>query len=328
MKLIMRIDDVGYTHVHNLASFDAIDNGIATSADLMLDTPGTVEAMEFLRQRPWISVGWHMHFWGSPVLPQEQVKSLLRENGHFRKDVSSAADVNEEEAYAELRAEVIRCVNVLGRAPDYSVFGAKPVSPFGRAMARVLKEFNIPTNFVKERMGEVQFPPEANAPEISFQMPSPKPGEQMPDFAKMALFPDNKVDPRWVDRKIWGTGITSDVFLMTDSVTELYEKYDPLEFYLKDYAGLLKLPEDVTVMTYLHPGFVDYYVYKEGDYGGNAKNFMASRTMDYHCLVSPELAKWVQSHQIELVSTVDALYGTRNYQNHLVAENSPLAICL
>lgn len=108
MKMIMRIDDVGYTHVHNLASFDAIDKGIATSADLMLDTPGTVEAMEFLRERPWISVGWHMHFWGSPVLPAEEVTTLLRENGHFRKDITSAEDVSEVEAYAELRAEILR----------------------------------------------------------------------------------------------------------------------------------------------------------------------------------------------------------------------------
>lgn len=161
---------------------------------------------------------------------------------------------------------------------------------------------------------------------MEFKMPEPKPGANLPDFSKMALFPGSQMDPRWEACKIWGTGITSDVFLMTDSVTALYEQYDPLEFYLKDYAGLLKLPKDVTVMTYLHPGFVDYYVYKEGDYGINAKNFMTSRTMDYHCIVSPELAQWVKDNGVELVSTMDALYGTRHYQNHLKAVNSELAV--
>lgn len=325
MKLIMRIDDVGYTHVHNLASFDAIDRGIATSADLMLDTPGTVEAMEFLRERPWISVGWHMHFWGSPVLPAEEVPSLIRENGHFRKDLFSAVDVCQEEAYAELRSEVLRCVKVLGRAPDYTIFNVLPVSPFGRAMDQVLKEFSIPGNMVRDRMGEVEFPPEANAPNFSFEPPKPKPGEAPPPPSGIAAF-SSGVAPEWEKCKIWGTGITSDIFLLTDSVTELYDRYDPLQFYLKDYAGLLQLPEDVTVMSYLHPGFVDYYVYKEGDHGMNAKNFMASRTMDYHCIVSPQLAQWVKDNRIELVSTVDAMYGTRHYQNHLAALGSPLAI--
>ena len=191
------------------------------------------EAMEFLRERPWISVGWHMHFWGSPVLPAEQVPSLIRENGHFLKDVTSNENVNEEEAYAELWAEIVRCINILGRAPDYTIFGARPGTPFGSALTRILKEFNIPGNFVRERMGEVEFPPEANAPKLEFKPPAPKPGEKMP---KLPAFPGFAVDPKWESRKIWGTGITSDVFLMTDSVTELYNNYDPLDFYLKELA--------------------------------------------------------------------------------------------
>ena len=64
MKLIIRIDDVGYTEVHNLGSWKAIEQGIATSADVMLDTPGTEDALRRLRDYPWISVGWHSHFWG------------------------------------------------------------------------------------------------------------------------------------------------------------------------------------------------------------------------------------------------------------------------
>lgn len=74
-KMIVRADDVGYTHVFNIGTFESIDNGIVTSADVMLESPGTVEALEFLRERPWLSIGWHSHFWFSPVLPVEQVQS-------------------------------------------------------------------------------------------------------------------------------------------------------------------------------------------------------------------------------------------------------------
>ena len=69
MKLIVRIDDIGYTDINNMGSFLAIHEGIATAADVMLDTPGTEDALRRLKECPWISVGWHTHFWGSPVLP-------------------------------------------------------------------------------------------------------------------------------------------------------------------------------------------------------------------------------------------------------------------
>ena len=87
MKLIVRIDDIGYTDINNMGSFLAIHEGIATAADVMLDTPGTEDALRRLKECPWISVGWHTHFWGSPVLPAEQVPSLIQENGHFKPDM-------------------------------------------------------------------------------------------------------------------------------------------------------------------------------------------------------------------------------------------------
>ena len=56
-KLIVRADDFGYTVAHNDGTMEAIDNGIVTSVDLMLDTPGTLDAMERIRAYPWICRG-------------------------------------------------------------------------------------------------------------------------------------------------------------------------------------------------------------------------------------------------------------------------------
>lgn len=39
MKLIVRADDFGYTKTHNDGTMKAIDDGIVTSVDIMLDTP-------------------------------------------------------------------------------------------------------------------------------------------------------------------------------------------------------------------------------------------------------------------------------------------------
>ena len=76
-KLIIRTDDVGYTNVCNIGTFETYDRGFGTSADIMLDTPGTVDALQRLRNYPWISVGWHTHFWGSAISDPARVRSLL-----------------------------------------------------------------------------------------------------------------------------------------------------------------------------------------------------------------------------------------------------------
>ena len=68
MKLVIRADDVGYSAVNDIGAFEALEQGVATAADVMLDAPHAPQALERLRQMPWISVGWHPHFWCSPVL--------------------------------------------------------------------------------------------------------------------------------------------------------------------------------------------------------------------------------------------------------------------
>lgn len=51
MKLVIRADDVGYTNVCNTGAFESIDNGVVTSADVMLDCPGTGDALRRFRLR-------------------------------------------------------------------------------------------------------------------------------------------------------------------------------------------------------------------------------------------------------------------------------------
>ena len=106
-KMIVRADDVGYTIVNNIGAFESIENGVVTSADVMLECPGTIDALERLKDMPWISVGWHPHFWGSPVLPASQVPDLVDERtGHFRVDIRKA-DVPEDQLLSVLREELL-----------------------------------------------------------------------------------------------------------------------------------------------------------------------------------------------------------------------------
>ena len=48
-RLVYRADDIGYTKAFNDGAFKAIEEGIVTSADIMLDTPGTIDALERIK---------------------------------------------------------------------------------------------------------------------------------------------------------------------------------------------------------------------------------------------------------------------------------------
>lgn len=125
-RLVFRVDDIGYTEAYDLGVFKVLDGGIGSSADVMLDSPHTAEALRKLRDYPWLSIGWHRHLWESPVLPPQEVPSLVDEDGRFRwrhRHPERMAEATYEDAYREFEAELKRCHEILGRYPD--VAGAK-----------------------------------------------------------------------------------------------------------------------------------------------------------------------------------------------------------
>ncbi len=292
-KMIIRADDVGYTKIHNLGTWEAIDHGMVTAADVMLESPGTEDALEYLKQRPWISLGWHTHFWCSPVLPVAQVKSLvIPGTNRFRHDIQNADDINEDELYLEMQAQICRCVLIAGRAPDTTNIGQKE-TVFNRVQKRVCDEYGIAYQFArKEGRGAVDKP--------------------LDKWAHLNIFVPSPV-------KAYGA-------LETDSISAQFENYDPVKYYTEDPDHLLDLPDDCIVEQSWHPGYVDFFVYKEGEQSPRAKLFTAIRTQDVAALTSPVLRDWVKAHGIELVNFRDALYGTREYQNHLRCTGSELYI--
>ncbi|MDO4649154.1 MAG: ChbG/HpnK family deacetylase [Eubacteriales bacterium] len=303
-KLIVRADDIGYSDVCNIGSFEAIEKGIVTSADVMFDTPGTVDALHRLKNYPWLSIGWHTHFWGSPILGGERVPSLYdAKRKGFRTDLYTAEDVSYEEALVECRAQMELCVSILGKAPDVGDLMNRVESPFTKALQKVMDEYGIVSDFMGTDLGIPKFLYEA--------------GE------------------KWRSRKIYARGIMEYCRPLkkepltacgwTDSITALQD-YDPIRFYVEDESHLLNTPEDTISMHAWHPGYIDYYVYRHGDYTPAAYVFKDIRTVDVHALCSEKVRQWIRENKIELVNMRDALYGTREYQNHLKAAGSDLAV--
>lgn len=60
--LIVNADDFGYGAAVNRGIVEAIDHGVVTSVGLMVNTPGTADAVALARARPHVSVGLHVNF--------------------------------------------------------------------------------------------------------------------------------------------------------------------------------------------------------------------------------------------------------------------------
>ena len=324
-KMVIRADDVGHSKVCNIGTFEAIDGGMVTSIDIMLDSPGTVDALERLRAYPWLSLGWHMHMWGAPVTDAKRVPSLVEHggefDGRFRMDLARATDVNYDEAVLELRAQLERCARILGKVPDTRGGGDNGTTPWARAVTQVGGEYGLAYNYAGEPETNANYQKKINAAQ--------KAGEAWAAFYPATPRPAVKPDARWASRKMYNAaGTTAYIDLLTDSISSVEKNYDSLKFYTEDRAGILTGPADYVYIQAWHPGYVDYYVYRLGERVARprAQQFVVGRTQDVHTLTSPILKAWIRDNRIELVNQRDGLYGTNEFQNHLRAVGSDLAI--
>lgn len=298
-KLIVRTDDVGYSDVCNIGTFETYTNGYSTHCELMLESPGTLDALKRMKDFPWVSTGWHPHFWGAPVLPVSEVPSLvIPETGRFRHGLMRLSDVNYDEILSEMRAQLDLCVRILGKAPDVGGGPAMMDTPFAKAMEEVTKEYGMVHSYAR----------------------------------KMKVQPDGSiqygdVDPRWEDRKIYiidQAGMVAGDLIGKSFVEQ--QNYDTVAFLLEDRMKLRDLPDGAAIMHGFHPGYVDYYVGHLGDYGPNMSYYTVSRTFDVEGLCSKRLHDWILDNNIELCSLTDALYGKQDYQNHLRSIGSDLCV--
>ncbi|MBQ1827127.1 MAG: ChbG/HpnK family deacetylase [Erysipelotrichaceae bacterium] len=291
MKIVFRADDVGYTHVHNLGTLEAIENGVVSDCECMFDWPDVVEMLQYLSDKPWISVGWHPHMWGHPVLDPSEVPSLVTPDGNFKwKRIDQCEHPVEgvvyEEMVKEFRAQMELCKKYLGRYPDIHYGDDRPGDDKQRAIMQVVKEYGIPYGFMNnERHGMV-----------------------------------SKARPEYEHLNIWGTYEVPQEGLVTlpghkSTLNVLnFLKYDPEKAILD-----LPIEDDKIIVKVLHPGYLDKTVLKE-------QSCNIHRVKDVEVFTSPKVKQWIIDNKVEIVNQYDAIFGTSRYQDHLKEINSPLWI--
>ena len=86
-RLIVRGDDMGFTHACNEASIDAYKNGIMKTVEVMVPTPWYPEAVRLLKETPGLDVGIHLTLtseWDAlKWKPLTKAPSITDENGYF-----------------------------------------------------------------------------------------------------------------------------------------------------------------------------------------------------------------------------------------------------
>jgi hypothetical protein len=166
--LILHADDLGVAHSVDVASFDALDRGVISSASIMMPTPWITEVAEYARAHPNADLGihltltseWQTYRWGT-VESKDRVPSLLDSTGTFPPEVAPVAmRAKPLEVERELRAQVDRAV-ALGIRPTHldSHMGALFATPeLIATYIKVAHDYRLPFLALRGPPGTPQMP--------------------------------------------------------------------------------------------------------------------------------------------------------------------------
>jgi predicted glycoside hydrolase/deacetylase ChbG (UPF0249 family) len=122
-RLIINADDMGYSGEVVRGIIELHRASLITSTSCMTNMPAWHQAAAYLREHPELGAGVHLVFnEGAPVLPRQQVPTLVNGNGQFLNDgqiLRSLRPGTTDQLRAEFRAQIERFVQDVGRGPDH-----------------------------------------------------------------------------------------------------------------------------------------------------------------------------------------------------------------
>ena len=150
-RLIVNADDIGYTEAVTDTILDCHENGIVTSATLMVNMPGAEYAAKRAIDHPELGIGLHLNLTeGHPIAAPGDVAGLLDEEGRLLDNGPQTRNLwRNDAAYASVRTEIhaqMQRLIDLGVEPTHcdSHHGIHKLPVVCRALASVLEEFRVP----------------------------------------------------------------------------------------------------------------------------------------------------------------------------------------
>ncbi len=158
-KLIVRGDDMGFSHSGNLAMVESFKNGIETSIEVIVPSPWFPEAVSMLQDLPNVDVGVHIALtseWDNvKYRPLTAAKSLVDADGYFYPMIwknknypgQSLKENNWklEEVESEMRAQIEMAMKKIPQVSHMTGhMGCTSISPEVEKLAMALaKEYGI-----------------------------------------------------------------------------------------------------------------------------------------------------------------------------------------
>jgi len=189
-RLIVRGDDMGFSHSGNEAIIKAYKEGIETSVEIIVPSPWFPEAVKMLNENPSLDVGIHIAItseWDNiKYRPVSYCPSLTDEDGYFfpmiwpnKNYPGNALTENKwtiEDLEKELRAQIELAKKKIPRISHISAhMGCYSVSPEAIALAkRLAQEYKIDID-----------PKDFNVKGVSYSGPKVTAEEKVQSFIKM-----------------------------------------------------------------------------------------------------------------------------------------------
>jgi predicted glycoside hydrolase/deacetylase ChbG (UPF0249 family) len=152
--LIINVDDVGNSHAANAAVIDAMENGLVTSATIIVPGPWFPEIAAYAKARPNSDFGVHLAHtsewktlkWG-PVANKSEVPGLVDPQGYLWPDIMSVyKNSTPEQAYIEARAQIKKALDAgIDLTHLDSHMGTLQYNEaYFQVYRRLAREFNLP----------------------------------------------------------------------------------------------------------------------------------------------------------------------------------------
>lgn len=160
--LIINIDDVAGSHAANVAAIDALENGLATSATIMVPCPWFPEIAAYTKAHPERDFGlhlthtseWKSYKWG-PVASRSDVPGLVDSQGYLWPDIMNVySHSTPEQAYIEARAQIKKALDagVDVTHLDSHMGALQYNEAYFQVYRRLAREFNLPLRMASQEI--------------------------------------------------------------------------------------------------------------------------------------------------------------------------------
>ena len=162
--LITHIDDIGFSHASNVASFECLDLGAATCGSILVNAPWFMEAVQYCRENPGYDVGVHLTFtceydtfrWPA-ISTRDPATGLLDEEGYlWRTREDAVRHVTAAAAEAEMRAQIETALATGIEITHIDTHMGSVVHPkFLASYLKLAQEYGLPAflpNITRERL--------------------------------------------------------------------------------------------------------------------------------------------------------------------------------